>query len=369
MKILIATGIFPPDIGGPATYSKLLSEELPKRGIEVKILSFSSVRHLPKIIRHIAYGIKLLACGRNVDIIFAQDPFSVGFPAALASKILRKKFLLKVVGDYAWEQHQQKNNAVFVTPDEFQSKKFDFITEIRRGVEKYVARSANKIIVPSQYLKKIVSMWGINPEKIFVIYNAVDFKEIKTSKEEARKILDISGRILISAGRLVPWKGFDSIIDIMPSLLNNFSDTKLIIVGDGPEKENIKSQILNLKLGDKVMLAGSLPKENLLLYLKASDIFVLNTAYEGFSHQIVEAMAVGLPVVTTAIGGNPEIITDGLNGFLLPFNDKKAFLEKVSLRFSSQEAAAEISARGKDRASEFTRERLINETVKFLKTL
>ncbi len=102
MRILIATGIFPPDIGGPATYSKLLFDELPKRGFEVDVLSFGEVRKFPKIVRHFIYFLKVLSLGRKSDIIFVQDPVSVGLPVCIASKILRKKFALKIVGDYAW---------------------------------------------------------------------------------------------------------------------------------------------------------------------------------------------------------------------------------------------------------------------------
>ena len=171
-RILICTGIFPPDIGGPATYSKILLDELPKRGINVKVLSFGSVLHLPNFIRHLIYGLRILVHGRSCDMVFAQDPFSVGFPAAVAAFILRKKFLLKVVGDYAWEQHQQRNGASFFTPDDFQKEKLDFFTEFQRKIQKFVARQANLIITPSNYLKKIVGMWGVDSNKIRVIYNS-----------------------------------------------------------------------------------------------------------------------------------------------------------------------------------------------------
>ena len=109
MKILITTGIYPPDIGGPATYSKILIDELPKHNINALVLGFGEVRRLPKIIRHFLYFLKILKKGWKADIIFAQDPVSVGLPAALAAKILGKKFVLKIVGDYAWEQFQIKN--------------------------------------------------------------------------------------------------------------------------------------------------------------------------------------------------------------------------------------------------------------------
>ena len=165
MRVLIATGLYPPEIGGPATYSKILEEELPKRDIGVEILSFGEVRHLPKIVRHFVYFLKCLRRSAKADLIFAQDPVSVGLPSVLAAKILRKKFILKIVGDYAWEQWQIKNEKLknknhklkFKSLEEFQSEKFDFLTELRRKIQKFVAKRADKIIVPSEYLKKIVS--------------------------------------------------------------------------------------------------------------------------------------------------------------------------------------------------------------------
>jgi len=85
MKILIATGVYPPESGGPATYSKFLNDNLPGKGFEVEVYPFREVRKYPKIIRHIAYFLEALRKAKGKDIIYAQDPVSVGLPAFLAS--------------------------------------------------------------------------------------------------------------------------------------------------------------------------------------------------------------------------------------------------------------------------------------------
>src|SRR3989344_4645882 len=121
LKILIATPLYPPDIGGPATYSKLLFDNLSKRSVKIVIFSFGEVRALPKIVRHLVYFFKLLKKARSADIIFAQDTVSVGFPALWVAKILTKKFFVRVPGDYAWEQGVQKHGIVDPI-DEFQTK-------------------------------------------------------------------------------------------------------------------------------------------------------------------------------------------------------------------------------------------------------
>ncbi len=376
MKILIATGIYPPDIGGPATYSKLLFDELPKRGTAVEVLSFGEVRHLPKIVRHFAYFFKTLKGGSKADVIFAQDPVSVGFPSALAAKVLRKKFILKIVGDYAWEQYVPSaisRQQSVVSLDDFQNGKFDWLTELRRKTQKWVAKNADKIITPSEYLKKIVENWGINGEKITIIYNAFSAPELEISKEGARKKLTESrklpagGFLIISAGRLVPWKGFGTLIKIMPEILKEIPDAKLYIVGSGPERETLEVLVANHGLRDNVFLLGQLPHEDSLLCLRAGDLFVLNTGYEGFSHFILEAMAMEIPIITTNIGGNPEIITDKENGILIKYENKEQLKNAIINLRANNELKNKITRNARIKINEFSKERMIKETMDFLR--
>src|SRR3989344_2738828 len=105
-RILVATGLYPPDIGGPATYTKMLETHLPKRGVELTVAPYGWVRRYPKIFRHTAFMWKLIRESRGCDAIYALDPVSVGLPALIASKITRKPLFLRIVGDYAWEQGQ-----------------------------------------------------------------------------------------------------------------------------------------------------------------------------------------------------------------------------------------------------------------------
>jgi len=365
-RVLIATGIFPPEVGGPATYSKILLDELSKENFGVRVLSFGNIRRFPKILRHIAYGLKTFWMGRNSDVIFAQDPVSVGFPAMLAAKILRKKFLLKIVGDYAWEQGVQRFGVKKVL-DDFLKNRYRWEVELFRKIECLVANRADKIIVPSEYLKGVVTKWGIGPEKIYVVYNAFQDNELFRFPRFAQGGFAKPGqRLIVSAGRLVPWKGFDALIEIMPEILKEVPDARLVIIGDGPEKQNLESRIKNLELEEEVTLTDTLPHEKVLEYLAAADVFVLNTAYEGFSHLILEAMALGVPIVTTDSGGNPELIEDGKEGFLIKFNDKEALKSKILDVLSNPILAQKFSENAKKKSSEFSKERMIKETVKIL---
>src|SRR5262245_8798568 len=108
VRILIATGLYAPQIGGPATHTKILEEELPARAVEVRVVPFSRVMSLPPLVRHVVYTLSLMRYARGVSVIYALDPVSVGLPAVIAAKILRKPFALRVAGDFAWEQSVQR---------------------------------------------------------------------------------------------------------------------------------------------------------------------------------------------------------------------------------------------------------------------
>lgn len=370
MKILLATGIFPPQIGGPATYSKLLYDELPKRGIDVEIATFGDYLDKPKIIRHFLYFLELLRKATDVDVIYALDPVSVGLPALIAAQVRKKKFVLRVAGDYAWEQGAQRWKVAdtldqFVTEDE----KYPWQVKLLKRIQTYVAEGAFKVVVPSKYLKGIVSAWGITPEKISVIYNGFHVSVTKALKPSIRKRLGLTGDVIVSAGRLVPWKGMLEVIEMMPEILESLPNARLVIVGDGPERSNLEKKIAELGLEASVRLTGRLNQAELFDYVKAADVFVLNTAYEGLSHQILETMAIGTPVVTTEIGGNPEVIVHGRSGALLPVNDKSAFIEAIKGFLSERAIAFTIAKEAKKAVSKFTDEAMLDSLEKHLKSL
>lgn len=378
MNILIATGIFPPDIGGPATYSKILAEELLKRGHNITIVTYGDIaifkkipsskfqirnvsRKIPKGLRHVVYFWNVLRYGRRADIIYAQDAVSAGFPAAIASMILWKKFILKIVGDHAWEQGMQRFGVADLL-DDFLKNSYGFHVGLLRFVQTHVASRAYHIIVPSVYLKSVVEQWGVSSQKIVVVPNAVSIVPISISKKEAREKLGLYGFVLLSVGRLVPWKGFSMLIELMPQIRAKVQDVKLVIVGDGPEKDRLESRIKNYELEESVISIGSVPKGLLALYLSAADIFLLNTGYEGFSHQLIEAMAMGMPIVTTSAGGNKEVVRDGENALVARFNDFADWEEKIIKLHADKKLCAQLVSANKDIINRYSIESMIIKT-------
>jgi glycosyltransferase involved in cell wall biosynthesis len=368
MRILIATPLYPPDVGGPATYSKLLFAGLPKNDIEVALVNFGAVRHLPKGIRHLVFCVQVFHAAKDVDLIYAQDPASVGLPAWFAAFLRRKPFLLKVVGDYAWEQGVQRFD-VRHTLDTFSKRSpsgYHPFVRFLKLVETFVARRALCVVVPSKYLRTIVSNWGIPKNRIVVIQNGFRDFEVEGRKQVLRGMVKARGEIVISAGRLVPWKGFDVLIRAVPVLIKKFPDLKVLIAGDGPEMERLEQLSERLHVDTRVTFIGRQSQDVLFSYIKLADVFALATSYEGFSHQLLEVMAVGTPIVTTAVGGNPELIEDRKHGLLVK-RSPEALAQAIGILLTDRKLREQLVRGAKRRVQDFSEERVLFETIALIK--
>jgi glycosyltransferase involved in cell wall biosynthesis len=156
------------------------------------------------------------------------------------------------------------------------------------------------------------------------------------------------------------------LVKIMPRLFEINQFFRLVIIGDGPERKTLESIVKNMHLENKVYLVGKKSKEELALFSAAADIFVLNTAYEGFSHQILEAMAAGMPVITTAVGGNREVVRQGENGFMVKYNDEFNLIEAIKTVWQTPELRERFVEEGKKTAAHFNVDKMCQETIALL---
>lgn len=335
MKLVIATPLYPPEIGGPATYVQELETGLPPRGIHPTIVKFSDVRYLPKFLRHYAYYRRVLSALKDADAVLALDPVSVGYPAHCAAKKLGKPLIVKIVGDYAWEQGVQRFG-VTQNLDEFvKEKDVSFPVRALRRMQTRVAASAMRVIVPSEYLKSIVRAWGIPEENIFVIYNGIELPEyIPTYQKDDGEFL------IVSAGRRVPWKGFEAI-----------------------------ERAAEKHAGWRVYIASGLPRAEMLGWVRAADVFVLNSLYEGLSHALIEALTLGTPVIATNAGGNATLVAHEKTGLLIPPGDDIA-LEQALTEVEQNPATARERARiAQKHMKGFSLPHMLDATADFLKNL
>jgi len=322
LKILITVGIFPPDIGGPASFVPKIAELYSNSGHDVTVvcltdrkqtdnLNFKVVRILRNqnlLIRWIKTVSQIIRQGYNADLFFVN-----GLPmeSYIANIFTRKKLIRKIVGDWAWERGMNKKiiNESF---DEFQNNKHNLHLEIAKFSRGWTATKANLIITPSNHLKNVVKGWGVKENRIKVIYNGTKLKNkpdpIDDRPNDYFKFITVS--------RLAPWKNIDIIIEALNDYKKANQNFIFYIVGSGPEEIKLKKLVNDLDLENFVTFTGQLQKDDLNYYLQKSDIYIQASSYEGLPHVILEAMSHNLSIISTPIGGTNEVIQDGKNGWV-----------------------------------------------------
>ncbi|MFC1700724.1 glycosyltransferase family 4 protein [Patescibacteria group bacterium] len=375
-KILILTGIFPPDIGGPIAQIAPLTNELIKNGYEVNILTYGeedndsynfNIKKISnkKLFKNLIYLLNGLSLAFRSDIIYSWDLYSAGLTGLAIKKLLGRKVINRFAGDSAWEKAASKkmigNDDVLVFQDKKYSKKIEFWKNRR----KRILMNSDKVIVVSNFLKKIAIKIGVPEEKIKVIYNSVDVIDVNRA-DNSSKCKEI---ILLTAARLMPWKGVDMLIEIMPDLISKYNKIKLVIVGDGPELRKLRFLVEELKLENYIIFKGKITRLELIDNMNMADLFLLNTNYEGMSHTILEAMKVGVPVITTNIGGNPEIIIDKQTGLLLNYRDMEQWILAISMILDDPDLVKKFVNNAKDSLKKFNWKNLIKETIDVFKNI
>lgn len=360
MRLVLATPLYPPEPGGPATYAKLLGEKLPVRGTVVEIVKFSDVSFYPKLVRHFAYFWRVFRAALGADAVYALDPVSTGLPACLAAMLARKPLYVRIAGDYAWEQGTQRFGVTDML-DEFVTKdSYGMAVKLLKNVQTYVARKAKRVVVPSDYLKRMVAAWGIPEENIVVVYNAAPkFGE----GAELPRPKDAPSSYIVTLCRLVPWKGVAALIRVLEELRAKGENVSLVVIGSGPEEQRLKRMAVHLKLKEYVVFTGALPSAAAHAYVKHADAFILNTRYEGFSHVLLEAFALGTSVITTNVGGNAELVEHEKTGLIVPFDDVTALTDAVTRVRSDAALRDRLTTNARVKVGEFSRDRVADETV------
>ena len=321
MKILITVGIYPPDIGGPASFVPKIANLLSQNNYEVTVICLSDsnlqdnetykvkriLRNQNLLIRWLKTIILIILNGRNAECIFVN-----GLPmeSYIANIFLRKKIVRKIVGDWAWERGRNKG-LIEDSFDEFQLNSHNLHLEIAKFSRGWTATKADIVITPSRHLSNVVKNWGVKADKLKVIYNGTRITNNEFSKSNSNIIK------LITVGRLAPWKNVNTIIEAVHLLKNQDLKINLIIVGSGPEDLDLKKQVNNLNLTNEVIFTGQKKYSDLKEYYKSADIYIQASGYEGLPHVLLEAINFNLAIISTPIGGTNEILQDGKNGFIL----------------------------------------------------
>ena len=320
MDILITVGIFPPDIGGPASFVPKISKYLISKGHKVKIISLSEKenlnyedeinvtrisRNLPIIFRWFRTITKIYKSAKNSDLIFVNG---LGTETTIANIFLRKIIIRKIVGDPVWERVYSKKLTT-ESFDSFQKNKQRLSIKIQKNIRNWSIKNSNLIITPSEHLKTFVQNIGFEND-IYVINNGVEIKQIEKVTLE-NKIIK-----LVVVSRLVNQKN----IDIVIKAVKRIEDKNILlnIVGDGPEVNNLKNLVKEKSLNKRVSFIGKIKNSELHNYLEDADIFIQASNYEGLPHSILEAINYEIPILSTEVGGCSAILNKGERGYIIP---------------------------------------------------
>jgi glycosyltransferase involved in cell wall biosynthesis len=325
MRILLVTGIFPPDHGGPASYVPMIASELKARSHKiVAIVTLSDRldgngydfpiirlrRAMWRPFRVLKTIWTIISHARRADVTYLNGLTLEGI---IATRVLsRRRVVVKVVGDLIWEKARNAR-ATNLDVDEFQRAKLPTRWRILHRLQGLYMGLAETVIVPSAYLGAIVRGWGVDPAKIRIIHNAVPLPPAGP----------ISARYdLITVARLVPWKGIADLIEVAAE--NRWS---LRVVGDGPLMPELSRQAANSNAN--VSFAGHVPPDRICEELRSAHLFVLNSSYEGLPHIVLEAKAAGVPVIATAAGGTGEIMHHDVDGWVVPVGRREPLTHAI----------------------------------------
>ncbi len=386
MRVVIVSNLFPPDIGGPATYVPRIARELQARGHAVSVVGGAPPGHDARTDRRqwpfrvyrvsrglplpVRLGLAILMVARaawRADCIYVQGLAGPEMVAVLFAWLLRRPVVLKIVGDNAWEYAIRLG----LTDDgieEFQSAPYGWPVNAVRATVQWFARRVTRLIVPSQFLGVLVQGWGVRREAVRVVTNALTThvaSELERAHARAtvRAGLGRGGPYVVTVARLYPWKNLDVLIRIVPRFP---PAALLVIVGDGPERKRLEMIVEREGLSRRVAFTGGLSHDDTQRYLRAADAFVLNTRYEGLSHVLLEAMAAGAPAAVSAIGGNPEVIRDGENGLLFGVDDRDGIARAVGRLIGDTDLASDVRARAASDVAAYRWPVLVEQTARVL---
>lgn len=309
MKILLTSGIYPPDIGGPASYVPKLSRAFRSEGHQTTVVSLK-----PRTTGEINRDSETLLVNRgflpmrifktisqivfraiSVDRIFSNGLY---IESAIAARITGTPSVAKIVGDPLWER-KRNNGKTSQSIAEFQTSRLTFLDKCFRGMYRLAFNSFSVITTPSEELARVIRGWGVKPQ-VIVIPNGVEIPDrIPTEKKYD----------LVYVGRLVKWKNVDIVIEITSQL-----GLRTAIIGSGPELINLKEFALRLSANCEFL--GDQEKGVIDQTLMASRLFILLSQYEGLSFALLESMAAGITPIVSDAKGNLDVVTDGFNSLV-----------------------------------------------------
>ncbi len=344
MQILLAAGIFYPDVGGPAIHVRKIAERLKKEGFRPVVVAYGNdhsntdlgfkviriSRKLPKILQWFFYFLALLIYAPFSKLVYAFDPTSAGIPASVIARIFAKPFIIRIGGDPIWEREAEQGRRLMPIEKYYQLGLYKKDKPKLFQAIKSMLTTAKFVIVYNQGFKDFYSKYyGVREEIISIIKNPV-FK-----RELAESVLP-KEPIILFAGRFVSYKNLPLVIDAFKDI----GIGKFILIGSGPDKEKLVNMVSSLSLEDKVIFLDSVPQETLFKYIRESSICIGPALSEFNPNFILEALSFGKPVLLSKGHG---LSVDLPKEFLFNPEDKEELKQKLTYLFDEKNYEEAVS--------------------------
>ncbi|HHY00475.1 MAG TPA: glycosyltransferase family 4 protein, partial [Methanothermobacter sp.] len=301
----------------------------------------------------------------DVDIIHAHHAIPTGTFSVIVSKILGKPSFITTHGmditTHGIAEGPLKNVSNF--EDHF----------IFKHLLSYSLRNCDRVLPVSNDLKKRIMALGVKEDKITILRNAVDINRFTPErKNEIRQNYNIDEEdiVILFVGHLEVFKGLFELIYAFNNVKKENKKVKLILIGDGSQKIRSKQEIEKLGLEESVFYAGKIPPSDIHEYYQNSDIFVLPSQTDAGGPPVVfiEAMACGLPIIGTNVGGIPEGIENGVNGFIVPTKNENELTKKLKLLVNDKDCRVNFGRKSIEKIqNEFNIDKKINRLLEIYK--
>jgi len=311
-RILIANGIYPPDIGGSGKYAQTLAALFRGRGFQVQVLTYgetknrdnivSVARTWPTGVRHIAAFLKALPRVAKSDVVLLFDHFSMGLPVALAAWILHRPVILRVGGDFLWESYVESRRAELSLPDFYQKK---FTLNLKERIifvaARFVLQRAVRVLFSTEWQRRIfMDAYGLAKEQTSVVGNAVSVHQAKRS----RKKVAGTDEELIYAGRFIFLKNLRRLLLVFREFrLAEGAKWTLALIGEGPEEHELRGLIHSYGMEEYAVIEPPLPRAALDGRIQSARAVIIPSLSDVSPNLVLEALALRTPAVLTVHSG------------------------------------------------------------------
>ncbi len=368
MRVVVVSGIWPPDVGGPASHAPALAAALLDAGHAVEVVTTADaspaarpypVRWVSRAstapLRHVAVVTEVVRAARRADRVYATTMVR---RAALGAAVARRPLVVKLVADEAYERAVRAERFAG-TLAEFQARRGGVRVRLLRVTRTAALRRARRVVVPSAYLRDVALGWGLRADRLVVVPNPAPALPPLPAREEARAALGLRGFTLAVAGRLTRQKALGDALEAVARV----PDVELVVAGDGPERGPLERRAGELRLAERIRFLGACPREEALRLFRAADAALLTSAWENLPHSLLEALAVGTPAIGTAVGGVPEVVRDGENGLLVPAGDVDALAAAIQRLAGDDALRASLAAAAAASVADLDEPRILGRIV------